>query len=166
MRYWLIALFIVLAGAAHAEQPEVEIDSVVWYYKPEQAFKRIGEYFDGEEHTGRKIILRTQNDAPRRGLYFVVRIDEFADNLPKGCSFEVDIIRPDEKRPVTKRFAMPDEVKSHREIWLGFNGGDIPVNDEPPVAWRVRILGPDGQELSNYQSFLWSKPAGAASAAE
>ncbi|GHB99231.1 hypothetical protein GCM10007047_14260 [Cerasicoccus arenae] len=138
--------------------PSVEIDSVVSYYKPEQAFKRIGEYLGGEEQTGRKIILRTQT-SPRKGLYFVVRITEFADELPAGCFFEVDLLRPDKKRPVTKRFDLPANPKSHREIWLGFTGDDQPANDEPPVAWRVRMLGPDGQELSSYQSFLWSKPA-------
>lgn len=166
MRYWLIVFFLLCGAGVQAGQPEVEIDSVVWYYKPEQAFKRIGEYLDGEERTGRKIILRTQDEAPRRGLYFIVRTDTFANELPVGCIFEVDIIQPDQKKTVTKQFTLPVNPKSHREIWLGFTGSDIPKGDEPPVAWRVRLLGPDGQELSAYESFLWRKPEGAASQAE
>lgn len=162
MRTLLIVFALLTGGALWAEKtPEVVIDSVVWYYKPEQAFKRIGEYLDGEERTGRKLILRTQDEAPREGLYFVTRIDEFANNLPVGCWFEVDIIRPDMKKPVTKKFTLPESPESHREVWLGFTGDDVPTNNEPPVAWRVRMFGPDGQELSTYQSFLWSKPAGA-----
>ncbi len=137
--------------------PEVEIDSVVWHYKPEKTFKRIGEYFDGEERFGRKIVLRTQ-ESPREGLYFVVRMTEFADSLPNGCSIEVDMLRPDVKEPVTQKFPLPDERKSHREIWLGFIGEDHPANEEAPVAWRVRLLDPEGNVAATKESFLWSKP--------
>ena len=41
-----------------ATPDEVSIENVVWYYKPEQSFKRILEYFDGEERQGRKTIIR------------------------------------------------------------------------------------------------------------
>lgn len=165
MRIWLIVFSLFFGASLMADEPEVTINNVVWYYKPEQAFKRIGEYFDGEERTGRKIILRTQ-EGPRRGLYFIVRMNEFATKLPVGSYFEVDLIQPDRKQPVTKRFDLSTESTPHREVWLGFTGEDIPPEDEPPVAWRVRLFGPEGHELADYPSFLWSKPAGAASQAK
>jgi len=163
LRIWLLTISLLFGVASFANaSAEVEIDSVVWYYKPEKVFKRIGEYFDGEERTGRKTIIRTQPEGPRRGLYFIVRIDEYASDLPQGCYFEVDVLRPDQKHPVTKRFEFKENEEPHREIWLGFTGEDNPANNEPPVAWRVRMFGPDGKVLCEHPSFLWSKPADAA----
>lgn len=145
-----------------AENPpaikQVEIDNVVWYYKPEQAFKRIGEYFDGVERSGRKVIIRSDPES-REGLYFITRISEFAEDMPANCSFEVEIIRPDMKQPVSKIFPFPENCKSHREFWLGFTGDDVPADEEAPVAWRVRLRSPDGTVVATRNSFLWSKPS-------
>lgn len=170
MRRWLAiasltwALAPALSADTPAPMPEVNIDSVVWYYKPEQTFKRIGEYFGGGERTGRRIILRTQ-PGPRAGLYFVVRTDQYADDLPPGCALAVDMIRHDQKKPVTEIFALPENPSSHREFWLGFIGDDMPADGEAPVAWRVRMLDPQGKTVANYDSFLWSKPAAEADSA-
>ncbi|WP_309397763.1 hypothetical protein [Cerasicoccus maritimus] len=158
MRRLFIAFLLLCAPLLQAqEMPEVQIEDVVWYYKPEKVFKRIGEYFDGEERFGRKIVLRTQ-ESPREGLYYIVRISEFADALPDGCAFEVDMLRPDMKEPTTNTFQLPDERKSHREIWLGFIGEDHPAEEEAPVAWRIKLLDPQGKVVATKESFLWSKP--------
>ena len=158
MRRLFIALTMLCAPLLSAqEMPEVEIDSVVWYYKPEHVFKRIGEYFDGEERFGPKIVLRSQ-EGEREGLYFIVRITEFADSLPDGCSFEVDMIRPDKRDPVVVKFPLPNNRKSHREVWLGFIGDDQPAEKEAPVAWRVALIDPQGNVVATKESFLWSKP--------
>jgi len=157
----LLSCFFVHALPAEPAAPidRVTINNVVWYYKPEETFKRILEYFDGEERTGRKIILRTQ-DEPRRGLYFIVRISEFVEDLPPGCAFAVDLIRPDQREASTTVFPLPEERTPHSEIWLGFTGKSEPPDESPPVAWRIRLLGPDGETVASRHSFLWEKPAG------
>jgi len=161
-RNWIILLALFVGGALVARDTpsaldRVEINNVVWYYKPEKTFKRILEYIDGEERTGRKIILRTQPE-PRAGLYFIVRISEYIDELPPGCAFAVDLIRPDIREAQTTRFELPAKRTPHREIWLGFTGESEPPDESAPVAWQIRLLGPDGTTVARRHSFLWKMP--------
>ncbi|MGE9294751.1 MAG: hypothetical protein ACQKBV_00470 [Puniceicoccales bacterium] len=163
-RFW-ISLLTILFGAtlwadnaASTPVERVKINNAVWYYKPEQTFKRIGEYFDGIERTGRKIIIRTQ-DEPREGLYFIVRLNEYADELPRGCAFAVDLLRHDGKEPETTIFNFPENPTPHREFWLGYTGESEPPEESAPVAWQVRLLNPEGETIARLPSFLWEKPA-------
>ncbi|WOO42709.1 hypothetical protein [Rubellicoccus peritrichatus] len=155
-----IALFLPLAGATFtaANTTEAEpfsIDYVAWYYKPAQSFQRIAEYFGTPELTGRKIILRS-DPKNRGGLYFVVHIDEDANELPKGSSFEVSAVFPDSPKAKLFKFPLPEPTPDHRVVWIGLTGDDEPADDEPPVSWLITIKGPQGEIIASKKSFLWS----------
>lgn len=156
-----VALLLPLAGvtftAAHAaDEDPFSIDYVAWYYKPEQAFKRIAEYFGSPELKGRKIILRTDPEN-RAGLYFVVHLDEDADELPSGSSFEVSAVFPDSPKAKRFNFPLPEPTPGYRVVWIGLTGEDEPADDEAPVSWRVMIKGPQDEVITSKESFLWSK---------
>ncbi len=69
----LCLLLPVLSVAASAQQP-LTIKRVYTGWREAASFKRISEYFNGQENTHGEAMLRTQ-PGERGGFYFLVRVE-------------------------------------------------------------------------------------------
>jgi hypothetical protein len=146
----LITSTVTMRGA------DVEFLRVWPGWRGAESFDRISEYFGGPENTGRHKVLRTHAE-DRAGYYFLVRVKSAA--ALAAATFEVSVIRPDTPEPKTYRF--PTSVPPKETVFqLGLTGVDWPQHDKAnPVAWKLVLLGTDGQVLAERKSFLWEKPA-------
>lgn len=149
------ALLACLAAASlHAR--DLTLVRVWPGWKDADAFARIREHFGGPEGDGRRRVLRT-NPAERSGYYFLVRLRGPA--VP-GAAFELAVLPPGATEPATHRFAAT--LAAGEQVFeLGLTGAAWPGGAAArPVAWRLRILGPDGVVLAEQRSFLWEAPGG------
>ncbi len=152
----LLLCWIFLAALAGLRAADVELLRVWPGWQEAESFDRIAEYFGGGERSGRQSVLRTR-PAVREGYYFLVRIKS-AQPVP-AAKFEVQVIRPDATEPKTFTFAAAVPAKE-TVFQLGLTGPDWPGGAKVnPVAWKLAVLGADGQVLAEHKSFLWEKPA-------
>lgn len=120
------------------------------------SFKRISEYFDGKENTGRETVLRTHPEQ-RTGYYFLVRLAN--PGATQQVRFQLQLSGQGASAPHTVDF--PAEVKSGSGVFqLGLTGPEWQDAKSQPVAWHLRVLAEDGRALASEKSYLWEKPAG------
>lgn len=156
MRSLLVAL-ITLASSTVALASDITLVRVWPGYRTADSFMRISEYFTGKEHLGRKqTLLRTQPEQ-REGFYFLTRVANKGTALD-DAQIELRIITP--RSPHEATFTFKTTIPRGENVFqVGLTGADWPLAAEHPVAWRMIVLGANGQELASDQSFLWSKPA-------
>ncbi len=146
----------ILPSAAFAKNDtSVEFVRVWPQWKDADSFKRISEYFTGEENPGRDTILRSQADN-RNGFYFLIRARNPATTFP-GAKFILSIISPDSANPKVYEFPVTVEHGSH-VYHLGLTGDDWAGPEVHPVAWQLRLVDGQNRELATRQSFLWALP--------
>ena len=143
----LLALFPLFASA------DVETVRVWPEYRDAASFTRIAEYFGGREKSS-ELIVRSQTEA-RDGYYFLVRFK--TTEAQPGSMLVLEYIVPGEETALVKFFPM-DLPKGSRAVLAGLTGTDWPGAKTAPTAWRLRLLGPGGAELTRRQSFLWALP--------
>jgi hypothetical protein len=146
--------FLLLAapGAIGADLSFVR----VWprWYDSDQVI-RISEYFTGRENLGERTIVHSRADS-RTGFYFVVRVKN-PGALVSGTKFVVRVILPTGPEP--KIFTLPADVPAGGKVYqLGLTGSDWPSRGTYPVAWKLDLVGADGELLATHESFLWAKP--------
>lgn len=158
MRLLSTFLLILLAAAAlPVANAATGVEFVrVWpAWRQADSFVRIQEYFGHGEDTGRQTMLRTQ-PGNRTGFYFLTRTSNTGPAHAK-VKFVLDVIKPDSPRPKTYTFETSLPTGGH-VFNLGLTGSDWPGEKAQPVAWRLRLLTDQGEELVAKQSFLWSMP--------
>jgi hypothetical protein len=158
---FLVTLAVALPAAATAKGDTGVGFVRVWpEWRSAESFLRIKEYLGAPEDTGRETVLRSRPDA-RAGYYFLVRTRN-PGAAAAGTKFVLEIITPDS--PLTKTFAFPADLPAREHVFhLGLTGGDWAGKSVQPVAWRLRLLSADEQELAAARSFLWQMPAPAES---
>ena len=120
------------------------------------SFKRIAEYFDGKEHTGREVVLRT-HPQQRTGYYFLVHVKNPAGTL-RNVQFQVQFIEHGAAAMRTHLF--PADLGAGATVFqLGLTGPEWQDAKAQPVAWHVQVLAEDGRVLVSEKSYLWEKPA-------
>jgi hypothetical protein len=159
MRLLISALFcFILVGCAstpRASLSSVEIKEIKPRYMEAAQFKRISEYWSGEEKQGKRIILRS-DPAVRDGYYFTLILDEKIRRLPKGTVIVGEFYTPKSVDLQTHEFRLPSKRPKTREIFVGLTGEDWPTVGGVPGAWRFTIKDPNGAVLAERQSYLWS----------
>jgi hypothetical protein len=128
----------------------------VWprWYDTDQVM-RISEFFTGRENMGERTIVHSRADS-RTGFYFVVRVKN-PGLLVSGTKFVVRVILP--TGPDPQVFTLPADVPAGGKVYqLGLTGSDWPSRRTYPVAWKLDLVGADGQLLASQESFLWAKP--------
>lgn len=156
MRFLLVAL-IALISSASAFAADVKLIRVWPGYRTADSFMRISEYFTGQENPGRKQILLRSHPEERGGFYFLTRVANHGAALD-GARIDLHVITPQSPKAATLTFKTT-VPKGENVFQVGLTGADWPGGEaEHPVAWRLVVLGADGQELASEQSFLWSKP--------
>jgi hypothetical protein len=155
MRFAFVSL-LLLGLLSVARAAEAEFIHVWPAWRDADSFDRINEYFGGSENRGRELALRTHAEA-REGYYFLVRVK--SGTAVPVAKFELSVIRPD--KPETQTYTFATAVPAKEAVFqLGLTGADWPAGKKAePVAWRIALLGTDGQVLAERKSFLWEKPA-------
>jgi hypothetical protein len=178
----LVLSLLVLCCCCAARLTAAELTAVrIWpSYRSAESFERISEFIDGRENTGGQTLLRSQPES-REGFYFLTRIKNTGASL-EGVRFELSVITansalpktftnfPATSIPAAKQIPQIDLNKRGRKLstydsrgshvfQIGLTGSDWPDSAANPVAWQLRLLSADGQELLREQSFLWSQPA-------
>lgn len=133
---------------------EVQLVRVWPAYRDIASFQRLSEYFTGRENASGETFLRSQPNA-RAGYYFLLRTESSATI---DTVVEVSVIRPGHDQPDIFTFPAQLPAGSHA-TQAGLTGADWPDPTAHPLAWRVRLLSPDGALLAGEQSFLWALPA-------
>lgn len=124
-------------------------------WRDAKSFKRISEYFDGQENTGGQILVRTHPDQ-RAGYYFLVRTAN--PGAPRAVQLNILLSLPGEPKP--KSFTFSTELPAGEAVLnLGLTGADWPDAKTNPVAWKLDVLAADGRVLATEKSYLWEKPA-------
>ncbi|MGE9292483.1 MAG: hypothetical protein ACQKBW_02630 [Puniceicoccales bacterium] len=152
-----IVLAVLLTASVASAKSYPQIEYVKSRHVEEKTFKRISEYFDGEENQGDKIVLRT-DPSVREGWYLVLMLDGDADKYPEGTRIGLKMHIAGQKDEVVKATTLPTPIPDASEIWIGLTGNEEPPNGKPPVAWMVIIYSPEGKVYTAYKSYLWEKP--------
>ena len=157
----IVALPVALSAQtpAPAEAPakanEVTIVRVLHEWRDAASFKRIAEYFDGQEHHGGEALRRSHPEV-RAGYYFFVRVKNPGALRPAKAALQV--ISSTAAEPV--RYEFPVELRAGDTVFnIGLTGADWPDPKAHPVAWKLQFLADDGHVLASEVSYLWEKPA-------
>lgn len=146
----LLLAFVTAASAA-----PVTITPMFTGWREAGSFKRISEYFSGQENTGGQVVLRTHPEQ-RSGYYFQMRV---ATATTTDAKITLQVITPTNAAPVVYSFS--SSIASPRTmINLGLTGTDWPDAGVNPVAWKVEFHAADGTLLGSEQSYLWGQSAG------
>lgn len=159
LRLRCLVWFLLLSAPALLSAEAVRIVRVWPDYRGEESFVRLGEYFGGREKSP-ELIVRSQ-ESSRSGYYFLTRFK--ADAALQGSILALEYVLPGDEAPRVQFFPL-DLPRGSRAVLAGLTGPDWPGAAVAPTAWRLRLLGPDGDELVRRQSFLWSLPPGPAPA--
>ncbi len=121
-----------------------------------EAFRRVSEYFTGEEAAGRRLILRSRPEA-RAGLYIRAELDRDIAALPRGSKVTLKIVSHLSCDPLVHTFPVPDERPRSRRLLAGLTGRDWPGPDAEVLAWKLTITSAAGDPVAEKSSFLWEE---------
>jgi hypothetical protein len=153
----LVLTLLAFGCAAHLAAADLTAVRVWPGYRTAESFERISEYLDGKENAGGQIYLRSQ-PATREGLYFLTRVKNTGAAL-ENVSVELNVITPASAEPKRINTFAPTRIPAGSHVFqIGLTGTDWTDPAAHPVAWQLRLLSADGQELLREQSFLWSQP--------
>ena len=144
------------AGTVPIAATGVKVVRILHGWREAESFKRISDYFDGQENTGGETVLRTQS-GQRAGYYFLARLAGPGAALP--VRLHLLVVTPDSATP--REFDFPTTLPGKEMVCqLGLTGTDWASAKVKPVAWRLEVRDDAGRVLATEQSYLWEKPAG------
>jgi hypothetical protein len=150
---FMLALLLGSAGLARAA--EVEFVRVWPKWRDAESFKRISEYFDGQENTGSQVVLRSHPEI-RSGFYFLARVTHSGPAF-SAAKVVLTLITPDS--PKAKTYTFMTALSAGDTVFnLGLTGADWAGETVHPVAWKIEVVTTDGRLLGAAKSFLWGKP--------
>lgn len=126
------------------------IDYLEQKFYEEESFTRISEYFNGIEVTGNRIILRS--DAVERTGHYVTF--QLSQSYPVD-HFKLEVYEFDAKEPKDYIFPANTIIAAAQPIYLGLTGAGWAEKMQPPVAYKLSVVGKDGEVLESATSFLW-----------
>lgn len=136
----------------------VGIHYASFYWKKEDDFKRISEFFTDNENTGSNVVVRS-DEGKRDGLYLMLNL-EHGKTVPAGSVAELHYFHPKKSGVQVCTWTLPEfNPAPHRELRLGLTGNnwDKSLSGKRPSAWKLTITAPDGTLLVRRTSYLWSE---------
>ncbi len=136
----------------------MSIRDVLVEYREASSFIRISEYLTGRPAEPSIPTLRTAPDH-LDGLYYLVVLDESLERLPEAVQVELSILTDGDPEPVRHEFSLPGGGGRKDRFLVGLTGEAWPSDpDAPyPTAWRIRMMGLEGETLAEKRSFLWGR---------
>lgn len=130
----------------------VSIDSAYTRYYQDGEIRPIRQYFGASLiGQGFRTVIASQPDQPR-GQYFLARLE---GDLSATVQTARLTIYPSVGKDA-KEYTLNLSGKSLRRwLYLGLTGSDWPDPDIQPMAWKIELLGPGGELVSEWKSFLW-----------
>jgi hypothetical protein len=121
-------------------------------------FVRIGEYFNGGvEYRGNRCIVRDDENA-RAGTYFIVNFNVPLDKLPPDLTVNIYVLAGRALVPEKFEFKLPNERKSFvAEVYCGVTSKRVDLRKIN--AWKIEVVGRDGDILLSHRSYMWPKNA-------
>ena len=119
-------------------------------------FKRIPEFFTGQEYEGSKVYCRS-NQSERQGFYFVVKVNGSSTDLSLDAYWKLDLITSINPAAQSIKIPINNPKIFGKEIFIGLTGNDWPDPSAQVLAWRLSLLCTEGSIIAKKQSFLWSK---------
>ena len=151
----VLTLVLLLGSAGLARAAEVEFVRVWPEWREAESFKRISEYFNGQENTGSQVVLRSHPEI-RSGFYFLARVTHSGPAL-SAAKVILTLITPDS--PKSKAYTFTTALPAGDTVFnLGLTGADWAGPKVHPVAWKIEIVTTEGRLLGVAKSFLWEKP--------
>jgi len=138
-----------------AKEGDLTIVHIYTGWREAASFKRIAEYFHGQENTGGEAILRTHPDQ-RGGFYFLVRTTN--TGAARAIKVNLEVITTANAQPVSYTFS-PALKAGGTVFHLGLTGPDWPEAKINPVAWKLDLVDAEGHVLATEKRYLWEKPA-------
>lgn len=155
-RRLLCLLLAVLPVLAFAQAGPLTIKHVYIGWREAASFKRISEYFSGQENTHGEAMLRTHPDQ-RGGFYFLVRVSN--PGPARAIKVALHVITSGNARPTDYHFSTELKAGGETVLNLGLTGEDWTDSKGNPVAWKLDLTAGEGQLLASETSYLWEKPA-------
>ena len=152
----LLCLLAALPVLALAQAGPLAIKHVYTGWRDAASFKRISEYFNGQENTHGEAMLRTHPDQ-RGGFYFLVRVSN--PGPARSINATLHIITAANARPADYHFSTELKAGGETVFNLGLTGADWTDPKGNPVAWKLELTDGAGQPLAAETSYLWEKPA-------
>lgn len=116
-------------------------------------WQRISEFFLNKENTGRRCVLRTDQDK-RSGTYFIVTTSKPITSLPQGSKIKIEIIKDKSFQPTIFELNLPDERPSFTsELYCGITDQNIKPNRI--MCWKISIIDKNGSCLMSRESYMW-----------
>lgn len=151
----LLALLVLPALAASAQEDASLIRDLVVRSQSAADFDRMDDYFGGQHQDSRRLILPSAPPA-LNGQYWIVRLDRRLDQLPPGTSFVIAYYKTGQAQPHSHRFTLPEErPAAARAVYVGLTGDEMSNGID---AWKLSIVGPNDEVLATRASFLWTMP--------
>ena len=125
-------------------------------YFSDRDFKRIPEFFTGQEYAGWKIYCRS-TQGERQGFYFVVKVTGSSNDISQNVLWKVDFVTSVNPAPQTIKIPIDNPKIFGKEVFIGLTGNDWPDQSVQLLAWRLCLLNTEGSIIAKKQSFLWSK---------
>jgi len=151
----LIALLLPLTGISAAQT--IEFSRIRPEYRVDASFKRISEYFSGEENSGKRKVFRTRDD-DRDGFYFSFRIEVARGETVPAGTVALFLYAPGTYVPTEYAFDLEAQSRRWIEVIIGLTGTDWADPEVRPVAWRLEFRDASGQPIGFEESFLWRLP--------
>ena len=84
-------------------------------------------------------------------IIFMTGTGQALKDLPSGCRFQLDYMRPGKAKMRTKSF--PIGAVDSKRVYLGLTGRDWRNPRQKPVYWRLRLIDPQGTVLADQAKY-------------
>lgn len=145
-----LARLTLLASIALSKLSFGSIDYLEQKFYEETSFTRISEYFNEVEVKGDRIILRSEAKE-RTGHYITFQLSQ---SYPID-HFKLEVYEFNAKEPKDYIFKADTRIAKAQPIFLGLTGAGWTDKRQPPVAYKLSVIGKDGEVFESATSFLW-----------
>ena len=141
----IIAVLTITTTVSYASIQDLE-----QRFYSEEAFTRISEYFNGVEDSGNRTIIRSDSNA-RTGHYITFTLSARYEI----DHFKLEVYEPGSPEVKDYLFQPESSIDPTRPIYLGLTGEKWLEKANPPVAYKLSLIGRNGEVLQSASSFLW-----------
>jgi hypothetical protein len=118
---------------------------------------RLAKFFGHEPKNNLRATLYS-DPTSKEGLFFVGELDCEVRDLPEGTSARLETLFEGDKTPRVVDFDLTSVKSSEaKSLFLGLTSPEFfdPKKDPHILAWKISLIGPDGNSIADSASPLW-----------